>query len=154
MHPSFAEAYNSLAMEMTDGPFLHFYTHIVPIIAVTGYLFMLSALPRAMKSVGLGNSLNVKFFMASWNLFLSIGSLIMLVGLGIPFAQFLFKKGLKEGLCDEEDQLLRKYMMVFWIHIFAWSKYAELLDTVFLILKHPSKKVPFLHWYHHTTVLL
>lgn len=40
------------------------------------------------------------------------------------------------------------------MYAFNLSKFAELLDTLFLILKHPDRKVPFLHWYHHVTVLL
>jgi len=44
--------------------------------------------------------------------------------------------------------------MIFWAHSFALSKFAELMDTVFLVLKHPDRPVPFLHWFHHFTVLL
>jgi elongation of very long chain fatty acids protein 6 len=38
----------------------------------------------------------------------------------------------------------------FWCFAFVVSKYAELLDTVFLVLR--KKPVPLLHWYHHATV--
>jgi len=35
--------------------------------------------------------------------------------------------------------------------IFLYSKFFELVDTLFLILR--KREVIFLHWYHHTTVL-
>jgi hypothetical protein len=40
----------------------------------------------------------------------------------------------------------------FWCLTFAFSKYAELLDTAFLVLR--KKPVSLLHWYHHATVLV
>jgi len=40
----------------------------------------------------------------------------------------------------------------FWIKLFIWSKYFELIDTAFLILR--KRPVAFLHWYHHATVLV
>jgi hypothetical protein len=39
-----------------------------------------------------------------------------------------------------------------WAHLFIWSKYAELIDTLFLILR--KKPVSFLHWFHHATVMI
>ena len=39
-----------------------------------------------------------------------------------------------------------------WVGLFIFSKLPELFDTAFLVLQ--KKKVIFLHWFHHTTVLL
>ena len=39
-----------------------------------------------------------------------------------------------------------------WVGLFIFSKFPELLDTAFLVLQ--KKRVIFLHWFHHTTVLL
>jgi hypothetical protein len=35
--------------------------------------------------------------------------------------------------------------------MFAWSKVAELGDTLFLVLR--KREVIFLHWYHHASVI-
>ena len=38
------------------------------------------------------------------------------------------------------------------MYMFMLSKFPELVDTVLLVLR--GRPVPFLHWYHHITVLL
>merc|ERR1719198_900346 len=40
----------------------------------------------------------------------------------------------------------------FWVFLFIYSKLAELIDTLWLLLR--KSPVILLHWYHHVTVLL
>ncbi|XP_068706910.1 very long chain fatty acid elongase 5-like [Montipora capricornis] len=38
--------------------------------------------------------------------------------------------------------------------VYVFTKYLELLDTVFMILRHRQRQITFLHVYHHTSILL
>ncbi len=88
-----------------------------------------------------------------WNLFLAWGSLLMLVALLILKVQRSWKveRPVYDWVCDIDDASWHGPLW-FWVWLFANSKYIELIDTVFLVVRH--KPVSFLHWYHHTTVLL
>jgi len=131
------------------------YPHSIPAVTITLYLLMVFYLPKLMKKFpATAKGINLGFILPLWNLFLSAGSLAMAVGMGIPYFKFLFENGFFNGICDEEKNLFVPNTMPYWAHIFVASKYFELIDTLFLILKHPNKDVPLLHWYHHTTVLL
>lgn len=39
-------------------------------------------------------------------------------------------------------------------YVYLFTKHLELLDTVFMILRHRQRQITFLHVYHHTTILL
>jgi hypothetical protein len=115
---------------------------------------MVFGLPKLMCAVGLrGGVSGLRIPMVIWNLFLSIGSLWMLLG-SLPIVEKTYHEGLKDGLCDESNFFLQKSAATFYTTVFVMSKFPELIDTLFLILKNPTRPVPFLHWYHHFTVLL
>jgi len=128
------------------------HTYDLPFISVVLYVLMVFLLPRLLKG---SKPKQLTFVMGLWNLGLSTLSLFIVFGVGIPYFTALFKKGLYETVCDPHKELYRgASVLLYWSYIFALSKYAELLDTLFLILKNPDRPVMFLHWYHHTTVLL
>ncbi|KAL0488403.1 elongation of very long chain fatty acids protein [Acrasis kona] len=143
-----------IAISSEQCPLLHTHTHSTPLISLALYLSTIYLLPKAMRAAGI-KGFNVKVPMALWNLFLTVISVAMLVGMAGPWFGRWKEVGLLNLLCDETGYFFeRPSTLQFWMAVFLWSKYAELFDTVFLILKNPERKVPFLHWYHHTTVLL
>jgi elongation of very long chain fatty acids protein 6 len=137
-------------------PLLHTHTHILPWTSVVLYLLMVFGLPKILKKPLLPNWL-INGIMAIWNLSLSIMSLLILVFV-LPtkwneYQQYGFWE--PSGVfCDSEEHNMLPGITMFACYMFAISKYLELFDTLWLILKKPDRPVPFLHWFHHATVLL
>ncbi len=50
---------------------------------------------------------------------------------------------------EHTEGWLRHGLFVYWI-----SKFVELLDTVYMILRHKSRQISFLHVWHHSTITL
>lgn len=123
--------------------------HIFPWTAVTLYVLMLWIVPKIVTK-------QVKFvekIMPIWNLGLSILSVCMLIGIGYPVYQYTMELGFFKVLCGW-TVIETPSMAIFWIYVFALSKYAELFDTLWVLLKNPGRPVEFLHTWHHITVLL
>jgi len=126
------------------------YTYSLPAVSIVLYLMMVHVLPIFLRKYNIKWD-NVKVRNA-WNLYLTLLSIMMMLGVGVPYAYEIQRRGLIETMCDEEKEMYTVVSpSVFWVYTFALSKYAELIDTAFLVLNH--KPVEFLHWYHHWTVL-
>ena len=118
-----------------------------PIISTGIYLLFIFLGPKFMKT---RKALNIKYSLFIWNLSLSIFSYI---GLILMFPTF-YKSWKNIGIntiCNLQLTNETKPLVVA-TYFFTWSKIPELVDTVFLIAK--KRHVIFLHWYHHSTVLL
>mmetsp|Transcript_32557 Transcript_32557/g.44689 ORF Transcript_32557/g.44689 Transcript_32557/m.44689 type:complete len:202 (+) Transcript_32557:246-851(+) len=79
-----------------------------------------------------------------------------LVSLGLTLWSLVCGKkvendGFSASVCDHHDWYYNG-PMGFCVTLFIYSKFFELMDTVFLIIR--KKDVILLHWYHHVTVLL
>lgn len=86
-----------------------------------------------------------------WNGILSIFSAIGTYKT-LPYGiNLLFNYNFRTLLCNKNDNMLYG-PIAFWLFLFIFSKIPELMDTLFIILK--KKKIIFLHWYHHMTVLI
>ena len=81
--------------------------------------------------------------MVVYNIFCSVASLYTFVGfvIGLHQSDHLFQK-------DALD-LLKPYVLMYWI-----TKNIELLDTVFMVLRHRKRQISMLHVYHHGSMLL
>eukprot|EP01080_Neovahlkampfia_damariscottae_P006819 gene6819-10984_t len=133
-------------------PWTMYYTNAAPIIAVTLYLLIIFLVPKLFKT-GVPEGI-IKPIMAIWNLSLSIMSLVILVGVVIPYSQKAQEHGFMTLFCDEKGVTWEPSTLHFWGLLFVFSKYFELFDTVLRLAKKPQGHIEFLHWWHHTTVLL
>jgi hypothetical protein len=74
----------------------HYYPNIIPITGLLIYAFILLVLPKLVKKEGMQINLLMKY----WNLFLSLFSLTMLIGVGVPYYNLVKKHGLFTIFCD------------------------------------------------------
>eukprot|EP01080_Neovahlkampfia_damariscottae_P012145 gene12145-5636_t len=121
--------------------------HTVPFASVTVYFLVVMILPKIWGKRVLPG---IKFILTIWNGFLALLSIAMFLGISYRWFTLVGEIGLEETVCSAD--VWKQGDIVFWTYVFAISKYIELFDTLWLILN--GKPVPFLHWWHHITVLL
>jgi hypothetical protein len=91
------------------------------------------------------NPMNVKWYLFSWNLLMSIIS-----GIGaynvLPWLYNTIKiEGIHYSICNHGHAFTSKE--AWYIAIFNATKFLEWIDTLFLVIR--KKNVGFLHWFHH-----
>jgi len=138
-------------------PFMHDYAWTAPAGAIVVYLaFVHGVKADSSKSENDKDDTKSAFdsvlnwLLRYWNLFLTFLSVVMLLGIGISLFKFNIRAGLFEAVCDSRGERWNGEIL-FYLVIFAFSKFGELFDTFFLIVR--RRPVSFLHWYHHCTVL-
>lgn len=121
---------------IVDNPWIPWFSLCVYLLFIFGY-------PSVAKRYGVGY-ISARFQMASWNLLLAAFSWIGAIRV-VPHFFFLVKTiGLDQVLCGAPEPLYGDGAVGFWIQAFVLSKVAELLDTVFVVLR--QKDPIFLHW--------
>jgi elongation of very long chain fatty acids protein 6 len=124
----------------------------VPIVASILYLVMIVFLKRYMAS---REKMRLQGLVIAWNFSLSFFSF---AGLAVCVPHLLnnphsglLSKGWYASVCAH-CSAYGYGQSGFFVALFIYSKLAELVDTVFLLLR--KSPVILLHWYHHLTVLL
>jgi len=120
----------------------------VGVLAVTAYGFMLIFLPL------LKADWNPKPIIFLWNVLLAVFSMWGAINV-IPTFLFHSEHGVLNGIhgsvCGGHE-FWSEGRIGYAIFVFILSKIPELVDTFWIIVG--QKKLMFLHWYHHITVLL
>jgi len=120
----------------------------LPLAVIPFYILFVWLGPKYMKN---RKPYDLQGLLTFWNFFLFVLSLCMFLGMIGPCIAFLSERTFYDLICMPQGELYYGFAF-FCVWIFALSKYIELGDTVFIILR--KKKLTFLHYYHHTTVLV
>ncbi|TFL06547.1 elongase of fatty acids ELO [Pterulicium gracile] len=119
-------------------------TEVYPVLAA--YLAIIFGIQAYMKNK---SPLKLTLLFQAHNVFLSAGSLLLLVLMIEEVVPMVWNRGVFSAMCGEESWNNR---MEFYYMINYSFKYIELIDTVFLALK--KKPLAFLHVFHHSATAL
>lgn len=138
----------------------------IPAVATLVYSIVIFLGPKFMASRNKPKYL--KSYLLVWNTFLFVGSTFGAYRILPPGLQLLRTRGAHALLCWEgitsvntwnrentigyfESRCQDWGVGCLWMFIFIQSKIPEMIDTFFLVVG--KKRVRFLHWYHHISVL-
>jgi hypothetical protein len=115
-------------------------------------LMYLLCIPLGQRLMSNRNAFELKYPLFLWNLGLAIFSILGVLHVVPSFLYGMAINGPLYYVCRNGHVGFGRGPLGFWCVMFVLSKYAELVDTAFLVLR--KKPVPFLHWFHHASVLL
>ncbi|SCA48214.1 fatty acid elongation protein, GNS1/SUR4 family, putative [Plasmodium ovale] len=128
--------------------FVHRYYWLCPLV-VAAYILLCRYGHIIMKKK---SAFNLRWIIIIWNLALSFLNFIVVVRLLPVFVYIVYNYTLDGFLIIPPIYMYAFGSAGLWACLFVISKFLELIDTLFLILK--KKKKTLLHWFHHSTVLL
>ena len=85
-----------------------------------------------------------------WNIGLAVFSIIGTITVAPTVLCSLYNYGIDYTVCFSVAATVPR--VAIWCYMFGLSKLVELGDTAFIVLR--KSPLPFLHWYHHVTVLI
>lgn len=120
----------------------------IPVIGIVTYVLIVFAGQRMMRDM---KPFDLKGLLFAWNVGLAVFSILSFIRFSAMIVEsFRGSHDLQDFMCSNDREADR--VSAFWFKLFVYSKFVEFGDTMFLILR--KKRIIFLHWYHHITVLL
>lgn len=124
-------------------------TYLATLAVVLPAYIVFLVVGKAVMASRPGFSLKTPLFV--WNAFLALFSLAGALRLVPHLGVTLYSRGLYFAVCSRPVDSYGLGASGLWTALFIYSKIPELIDTVFVVLR--KKKLLFLHYYHHITVL-
>lgn len=144
--------YTSIEKDFSAKPYVLFSQNTwpwLPSLIVCCYLFMIYCGPIWMSS---RHAYELKIPLAVWNLCLCLFSTCGMIRTVPHFLHNITTMSFRHTICTHPKVTYGDGACGLWVMLFIFSKVPELVDTLFIILR--KRKLWFLHWYHHITVLL
>ena len=120
-----------------------------PVVVIGLYLLMVKFGPQLMES---RRPFQIKGLLVVWNALLATFSMAGCSVIVPHLYQVLYAKGAHYTLCTHGKDWFMNGTVGFWVMLFLFSKFPEMIDTCFLVIE--KKPVIFLHWFHHATVAM
>lgn len=118
-----------------------------PLLAIAAYILFVKVGPRLMES---RQASDLRIPMAAYNFGATMLNLYCFIELLVGSRLAGYSFGCENVVVSTEPKHMRVANAIWWFYI---SKYYEMLDTVFFILRKKNSQITFLHVYHHTSIL-